>query len=545
MAINENVFGSPDSVRLPPDSSGKRTSAFKNCIIQYNNGVADIRLNDILVGGTTGAKGTVVEVATNNTQGTGHLLLVCAKDGLGVIFEVGEDLNLEGGGKVAEVQDKMGVYTPAHHLVGGNNPHNTQFVDRSGSAYVRFDEGPQQLDAFGLTRYTTPWMVGFYEFHYDTLPYEFQQSTTGTAAITHLPDQSSVELSVGADAGDKSCITSHKYHLYQPGYSQLIEITAVVGDPGTVGNRRRIGYFDDENGVFFELDDQMIYATLRSNVTGSVVEERVPMTEWNGDKADGSGGLDNLSGMALNPTNVQIMWIDLQWLGAGRVRFGFVNDDGIRITAHTLENANKRVRPYMGTATLPVKFENENKSATGGPSTMRIVCVAVKTEGQLLPDRKKRTEKFGLAGTEHTLNSTTDTPLMGFRPAQLVGSKANRKIIIPERWSLVTQGDPIVLKFFRRVVGATGGTWVQVPQTALEINSGLTGYTSGHLMLVDYYDQGAHSITAPDNFGYLGQHMKLDADGIGQEEWIITGALATSGGTSATVTMGYSWIELQ
>ena len=546
MALSDGIFGSPNNVRLPPDSSGKRAQTFAHAHLQYTNGTTNINLGDLISGNTSGAIGEVVAKNENATTSTGTLSVVLSASGEDSEYAVGEDLFI-GGSKVAEVADVHRIHTPANNLVGANNPHNAQFVDSQGAAYIRFNDGPQQLDAFGLTRMTTPWMVGFYDFHYGTLPNEFWDDTNGTGTITHLPDEAAIALDIGTASGDRVTRTSHKYHLYQPGYSQLIEMTVVAGDTGKANVVRRFGYFDDENGVFFELDGTTLYVVLRSSVTGTPVDVRIPQTEWNGDRLDGSGGLSNLSGVLLNPSKLQVLWMDMQWLGGGRVRYGVLAPDGSRVTCHTIENANANTGPYMTTATLPIRIEILNSGVSGSPSRLKMVCCAVKTEGQLLPDRKKRTEKYGVAGGKHDVTSTTDAPMLGMRPALTVNSITNRKIMIPERWSLIVEGDPVVLKFWRRTVGTTGGSYTQVPNSAMELNPSITSFTpaSSHLMLVDYYTAGSYSISAPENFGYLGQHGRLDADGITQEVWLVTAALATASGTDADVTLGFSWIELE
>jgi len=539
-------MGAASNFRLPPDSNGKRMNTLRHWHVEYVNGTYSPLVGDVITGNTSGFVGTVTSIHANNTSTTGEVAVVPLEQNAGANPTTGEDLYI-GGGKVSEAGEWYAVHAQANVLVGGNNPHAAQFVDNQGSAYIRFADGPQQLDGFGLSRQTTPWMVGFYDFHYGTLPNEFWTDTSGTATETHLPNEAAVAMDIGTDSGDRITRTTHKYHLYQPGYSQLVEITAVAGDAGKANVRRRIGYFDDNNGVFFEMDGTDIYCVLRTSTSGSPVDTRIHQSDWNGDRMDGSLGLSNLSNVQLDPTKLQVMWMDMQWLGAGRVRFGFLSPDGSRVTVHSIENANANLGPYMATATLPVRTEIENTGISGSPSRLKVVCIAVKTEGQLLPDRKKRTEKFGLAGSPHTVNSTTDTPMLGMRPALSINGITNRKIIIPERWSLILEGDPVVLKFWRRVAGASGGTYTQVGESVMEVNAGLTTFTpaSSHTMLVDYYTAGAYSIEAPQNFGYLGQHGRLNADGVTQEEWLITAALATSSGTSATVTMGFSWIELE
>ena len=46
---------------------------------------------------------------------------------------------------------------------------------------------------------------------------------------------------------------------------------------------------------------------------------RVPQSQWNIDKADGTGP----SGFVLDITKIQMAYIDYSWYGAGKIRFGF------------------------------------------------------------------------------------------------------------------------------------------------------------------------------------------------------------------------------
>ena len=127
------------------------------------------------------------------------------------------------------------------------------------------------------------------------------------------------------------------------------------------------------NGVYFEADGGDLYLVIRSKATGTIVEERIAQADWNGDSLSNSVGT-NPSGITLNPTLTQIFWCDIEWLGVGNVRAGFVIN-GQFILCHTFQHANQagNTRVYMTTATLNPRYEITNTSATTGARTMKQI----------------------------------------------------------------------------------------------------------------------------------------------------------------------------
>ena len=101
---------------------------------------------------------------------------------------------------------------------------------------------------------------------------------------------------------------------------------------------------------------------LRSNsipTPGTPSDTRtVNQADWNGDKLDGTGP----SGITLDVTKTQILWMDFEWLGVGSVRCGFIINEQY-IVCHTFNNANDITSVYMSTAILPVRYEITSTSA--------------------------------------------------------------------------------------------------------------------------------------------------------------------------------------
>jgi hypothetical protein len=148
---------------------------------------------------------------------------------------------------------------------------------------------------------------------------------------------------------------------------------------GGTGVERRIGLFDDDNGLFFEDDAGTIGITVRSNVTGTPVDTTVTQENWNLDTMDGGGDSENPSGITIDWTKGQLLVIDYQWLSIGRVRFGLEINGSIEYV-HEVSHANVIAVPYMSTPNLPVRYQMITTDASP-VSTMRIICAVVISEG--------------------------------------------------------------------------------------------------------------------------------------------------------------------
>ena len=206
-------------------------------------------------------------------------------------------------------------------------------------------------------------------------------STNTGSDIQHDYDNAGVDLTVNTGATDIAIRQTHRYYAYVPGKSQLV-VETFLFDTGKVNVRKRVGLFDDLNGIYLEQNGTTDVAlSIRSNVTGSVIENRVAQEDWNLDKMDGTGA----SQITLDLTKTQILLIDFQWLGVGRVRIGF-DIGGKIIHVHEYTHANILDVVYMRTSTLPVRYEIANLAGTASSSTMRELCSSIASEGgYLLP----------------------------------------------------------------------------------------------------------------------------------------------------------------
>lgn len=239
--------------------------------------------------------------------------------------------------------------------------------------YVNFP--PSGLDAFGRLRVSNPYTLFDSQNRYASDP-QFSTSTTGTGSTTYLANESSVKMEVtGAGVGSVIRQTFRSFP-YQPGKGLLVLATFVMDSNDSVNLTQRVGYFNTQNGVFFQRVDGTYSFVLRSYIGGSASDARkVDQSAWNGDKLDGTGP----SGLTLNPAKAQILWMDFEWLGVGSVRCGFVIN-GQFIVCHTFENANQITSVYMTTAILPVRYEITTTGSAVAAS-MKQICSSVISEG--------------------------------------------------------------------------------------------------------------------------------------------------------------------
>ena len=102
---------------------------------------------------------------------------------------------------------------------------------------------------------------------------------------------------------------------------------------------------------------------------------RVPRSQWNLDKMDGTGP----SGYNLDISKMQMAYIDYTWYGAGFIRFGFRAVNGDIVYCHKMPNNNVNTSAYMRSGNLPGRFEAINQ----GPYS-RLVAGATATRGSNL-----------------------------------------------------------------------------------------------------------------------------------------------------------------
>ena len=203
--------------------------------------------------------------------------------------------------------------------------------------------GGTNTDAFGRLRVSNP-LTLFDSSHRYADNSLWADSITGTAAATFNANEGLMDLTVGSASGDEIIRETIKVFSYQPGKSLLVMNTFVFGT-AKANLRQRAGYYGAANGIYFEREGSVNYMVERSSVTGAPINTRVAQADWNQDPMDGTGP----SGLTLDSSKAQILYLDIEWLGLGTVRTGFIIN-GAFVPCHNFDHANLVNSTYITTA---------------------------------------------------------------------------------------------------------------------------------------------------------------------------------------------------
>ncbi len=239
-------------------------------------------------------------------------------------------------------------------------------------------QGGMAIDAFGRQRVSNPQTLFDSKQIFDNQPLFWDDSEVsgGSTTSVHSVDRASSLMGVAATTAGLRVRQTFQRFNYQPGKCLLVLCTGILEAlGGGTGIRTRIGYFDEENGLFFECLEGVLGVVQRSFVTGSAVDTRVAQSAWNVDKMDGTGA----SGITIDAAKAQLFFMDFEWLGVGDVRMGFIVD-GVFVIAHQFSNANAIASVYMSKANLPVRYEIDN-DGTGAASKLEHMCSTVIVDG--------------------------------------------------------------------------------------------------------------------------------------------------------------------
>lgn len=488
------MAGERNFTRIPPASTGPRINLKHTASVPYTN-----RTGVFVLGSRVQLASSAFTMHVHGiyelTSTTGYLEVHYSRNATftNLSPQPGESIVVDGV-TIAQVHPTLevrDVWVNTNHITSYDNPENGLWVDKFGSAQVTFAEGQPQLDAFGKLRVSQGTILGEYVFANGVMPDAFSTRLVGGGAISWDQNKRAALLSTPTASGALVAHTSNTYHHYTPGSSQLFMATLALGDSGKPGLARGWGLFDFQNGVHFVHREDptapgqvKLGFVIKSDVTGVVVDNYIWQEDWNKDKLDGTGP----SQMVIDVTKDNLYWIDMQWLGAGRVRFG-VYHEGQRVVCHEYYHGNTSPYPFCATGSLPACFSQRNLGAVGSSSELRVFCCSVWTETALDP------LKSGRAGlqtvTEDITVNDTYAYVATLSPRELLDNgRTNRTLYFPTQLEVLA---------FDTVTGAPA--LVEVGIVAEPVVSGLTWEeTASPTVDMDrlgtYYGGGRATITA-------------------------------------------------
>lgn len=399
------------------------------------------------------------------------------------------------------------------------------------------------IDAFGRWRTSEPQTLFDSKNIFDdtdiagtleNLPLYFDNSEVsgGGTSTSYRHDEASQRLSVSATTAGLRARKSRQSFNYQPGKSQQIYVTfnMISQDEGV---SKRCGYFSALDGIFLEDTGTSYQIVTRTSTSGSAVDNAVDQSDWNIDKMDGTG----VSGITIDFTKTQILVIDFEWLGVGRVRTGFVID-GLFYYVHKFLNANNLTIVYMQTPNLPICYEIEN-DGTGVASNFDCICCSVISEGG--------TDDLGqvrYAGSATACNADVAGTVYAIIGMRLKSNYIGQQIkVLDVSLSEITTADE--LQWFMIYNPTVAGTFTYADETnsAIQIARGDTAntVTGGTTIGGGFFNSGNRGGTSSAD---LDNALSLGSAIDGTVDEIVLCCTPLPGSSNTDVFGGISWREL-
>jgi len=147
-----------------------------------------------------------------------------------------------------------------------------------------------------------------------------------------------------------------QYSNYVQGTNTRFRKQLVVGDQIAIrGAHYRVIQINNDTELY--ISPAYKAQTVTSARYLKTEQVKVPQSQWNIDKMDGTGP----SGYVIDPGRMQMVYIDYTWYGAGFIRFGFRATDGNIFYCHKMPNNNANTEAYMRSGNLPARYEAVNE----------------------------------------------------------------------------------------------------------------------------------------------------------------------------------------
>jgi hypothetical protein len=389
------------------------------------------------------------------------------------------------------------------------------------------------IDAFGRLRVSEPFTLFDSSHRYaDNGLWATATATSGTATFNSA--QGLVDLAVTTASGSEVVRETFKVFSYQPGKSLLVLSTFVMS-PAKTNLRQRIGYYGAANGYYLEQNDSTVSFVERTSVSGALVNTPVAQSSWNVDPMNGTGP----SGITLDLTKSQILFMDLEWLGVGTVRIGFVINGNFYV-CHNFHHANIIASTYITTASLPLRYEITNTGITSGASTLKQICSTVLSEGG-----------YELNGSQQAIGIPVNTPrTLGtsgtFYPIISLRLKSTRldAVVIPSALSIL----PITTGNYNwQLVGTgatTGGSWVSAgTNSSVEYNITGTSFAGGKILGGGFFSETNQGGSQVDILKDALFKFQLERNSLSSTPYELT-LIVASDSASDTLVASMDWEEV-
>lgn len=411
-------------------------------------------------------------------------------------------------------------------------------ADQYGNLVGPANPSGMSVDAFGRARVAMPLTLFDSSHRYRDNGLWVQSNTTNTT-ITFSPNEGLVNLVVSTANTDEIIRETTKVFSYQPGKSLQVLNTFVFA-PQQLNLRQRVGYFGANNGIYLEQSNNEVYLVERSLSSGTMEETRVAQANWNKDTLLGAVA-SSPSQRTLDLSKAQIFFSDIEWLGLGTVRCGFVID-GQLIHCHSFNHANYLTSTYMTTASLPLRYEIKNIGPTANNSTMKQVCSTVISEGGYELRGFQQAIGTGILAPRTLTTAGIDYPIASLR----LKSDRNDAIVILTALSLIGIGNNgrFLWKVIRNGTLANTSWTTAGTESAVEYNTENTTTISGGITMAQgYFSSDAQSTSPVDILKEALFKFQLERNALTGNSYPIT--ITVAGATDGLLThASMDWEEI-
>jgi hypothetical protein len=270
---------------------------------------------------------------------------------------------------------------------------------------IEYADSPN-LDAFGRLRVSEITSLIQIKHIYDKLPKQVDEATGGTATSVFSQTNANVTMSVSSN-NDYVIRQTKERGIYQPGKGQLFEASFSNFQLQT-NVIKKVGYFTSSTSSPYNTNYDGFF--LESNGATNVISFQI----WKSGTLTYSAATTSWNNTKFNPNNISwdktnLAFIDFQWLGVGRVRFG-LNLSGTTYIFSDFSGTNNLTNVYMSSPNKPIRYEVRS---SGGSGSFNQICSQVSMEGAInsLNDTtfiaKTNTTSLNTAGTKY--------PFIGFK----------------------------------------------------------------------------------------------------------------------------------
>jgi len=190
--------------------------------------------------------------------------------------------------------------------------------------------------------------------------------TSGDASVSNTLGAPEYVLRVGPNQGDSASLRSVERGRYLAGSNSEVNIAVRLETSGiSPGQEVRFGYFDDDNGFFFQYDSVGLAVVIRKDGQDTLVYS----PDWNVDRLDGTGP----SNFALDLARGTVYQVVYRWFGYGTAVFKVLVTRNRTQFLQTVHQFARPAGPALSNPNLPISASIVNKE--GGATERRMFVI--------------------------------------------------------------------------------------------------------------------------------------------------------------------------